>query len=47
MKMKNGYIAPQMIVVGLDASDIVTTSYDEEDNWRPDIFGEEGEIINR
>lgn len=39
MKMRNEYIAPQITVVGLDVSDIVTVSFDLNDNWEHDVFG--------
>ena len=38
MKIKNEYVAPQMIVMELSTGDIVTVSYDQEDNWLSDLF---------
>ena len=39
MKIKNDYIAPQKTVMTLNTADIVTVSFDEEDNWENDVFG--------
>ena len=39
MRVKSEYIAPQMSCVILGESDILTTSFDEIDNWQPDLFG--------
>ena len=38
MKMKYEYLAPQITVVVLDMSDIVTVSSDNVDNWSDDVF---------
>ena len=39
MKIKNEYVAPQMLVVNLNTGDIATVSCDTEDNWLDDVFG--------
>ena len=47
MKMKCEYFAPQITVVDLDANDIVTISFDTEDNWAYDLFGADLPLRNR
>ena len=35
---KNRYFAPQISVIIMNVCDVLTTSFDLEDNWKPDPF---------
>lgn len=37
-KMEKEYVAPQLNVIAFATSDVITVSYDSEDNWLADVF---------
>ena len=41
MKMNNGYVAPAISFIAIQASDVIANSsegFDQYDNWKKDVF---------